>query len=272
MTNFRPNINYQLTLITPEIAADLLNKNIKNRKVNKRKVAQYARDMINGDFNYNGHTICISDNEILLDGQQRLTASVQTNLSFWTILVEGLDEKVMSTIDSGRTRTYGDRLKLRGYTNYTTLASAVTHSCLIAKKHPKNSGITSAQLDKVLDAHPLLIDSVSFVKSTFPKCDSLLSAIHYIGKVTHSEEVANQFIRSWKDGQINYENDPIYFVRELINKDAHRLKKMTTVTKQRLIVLSWNKFIESLPLKSGKVDKELYEIKGWDRSTANFVE
>ena len=72
MTNLRPNINHQLTLITPEIAADLLNKNIKNRKVNKRKVAQYARDMINNDFNYNGHTISISNNKILLDGQQRL--------------------------------------------------------------------------------------------------------------------------------------------------------------------------------------------------------
>ena len=44
----------------------LLNKNIKNRKVNKRKVAQYARDMINNDFNYNGHTISISNNKILI--------------------------------------------------------------------------------------------------------------------------------------------------------------------------------------------------------------
>jgi hypothetical protein len=268
----RPNISYELVLITPDVAADLLNKNIKNRKINRRKVNQYAKDMINGDFQYNGHTVCISNKDVLLDGQQRLTASVQTDLPFWTLLIQGLDESVMTTIDSGRTRTYSDRLKIRGYTNYTFLASALTHICMIAQGTPKNVGISPAQLDKVLEAHPLLADSVAFVKHTYPKTDSILSAVHYIGKATGHEEKANEFIRTWKDGQINYKDDPVVFVRELFHQDAHRLKKMTTVTKQRLIVLSWNKFKDSLPLTDANVDDEPYSIEGWDTTKANFTE
>lgn len=267
-----PNMSYELVLITPDVAANLLNKNIKNRKINRRKVNQYARDMINGDFQYNGHTICISNKDVLLDGQQRLTACVQTGLSFWTILVQGLDESTMTTIDSGRTRTYSDRLKIRGYTNYTFLASSLTHSCMIAKGTPKNTGISPIQLDKVLAAHPLIADSVAFARRTFPKADSILAAVHYIGKATGHEEKANEFIRTWKDGQINYKDDPIYFVRELFYQDAHRLKKMTTVTKQRLVVLSWNRFKDGLPMTDPNVDDEPYSIEGWDTTKANFIE
>ena len=104
----RPNASVEMTLITPDHAAALLKINTKNRKINKRLVSQYSRDMANDSFDFNGNTICVSNTNVLLDGQQRLTACLQTGKPFWTILVKGLDEKSMITIDSGRKRIYSD--------------------------------------------------------------------------------------------------------------------------------------------------------------------
>lgn len=267
----RPNINYELTLITPDRASKLLEINSKNRRINKTKVAQYSRDLINGDFEYNGHTICTSNTNILLDGQQRLTACVETGISFWTIIVGGLAEQCMVTIDSGRTRSYSDRLKIRGFENYTGLAATITHLCLIAMKHPKHAGFTASQMDGVLEKHGAVIDSVKYAAATFTRCDPLLGAIHYIAKQTGYDNQADEFIKTWKDGQINYEDDPVHYIRELISRDALRQKKMTTVHKMRLIMLSWNKFKSYDTLKSAKISKHAYEMDGWNLDTCNLI-
>lgn len=266
-----PSIKHDLVWITPERAKDLLELNTNNRRINSKKVAQYVRDMNNNNFEYNGHTICISKTNVLLDGQQRLTACVQSGKPFWSILVQGLDDAVMATIDSGRSRVYADRLKIRGIPNATAVAAALTHACLLSIHTPKNAGITASQLDGVIEKHPEIVDSAGFAKNTFPRCDSILGAIHYIAKFTGHEETADQFIRSWKDGQMNYDNCPIHYVRELVYKDATKLKKMTTVHKSRLILLSWNKFKDSQPLRNAKVAKYEYKMDGWDKEVANFV-
>ena len=82
----KPNINIALTLITPPKARELLQLNTKNRAISMENVRQYAVDMLNDDFEYNGHTVCVSDTNVLLDGQQRLTACINSNTPFWTIL------------------------------------------------------------------------------------------------------------------------------------------------------------------------------------------
>jgi hypothetical protein len=99
----------------------------------------------------------------------------------------------------------------------------------------------------------------------------LLGAIHYIAKQTGYDNQADEFIKTWKDGQINYEDDPVHYIRELISRDALRQKKMTTVHKMRLIMLSWNKFKSYDTLKSAKISKHAYEMDGWDLNTCNLI-
>jgi len=267
----KPTISHELTLVTPEHAKELLEINTNNRRINQAKVSQYARDMANNDFDYNGHTICISNTNVLLDGQQRLTACVKSNTPFWTILVKDLDESVVATIDSGRSRSYSDRLKMRGYNNASALAATVVHVALIAANNPKNCGFSPSQMDAVLDANPDIVESVAYARNTYTKCDPLLGAIHYVAKQTGYDAQADQFIESWKDGQKNYEYDPIHYVREMLTRDAHKLKKMTTVVKSRLILLSWNKFKSFEPLRNARITKHEYSMDGWTVEKANLV-
>lgn len=271
MNPSRPAISYDLTLITPTRAKELLEINTNNRNINQMKVSQYARDMINNDFKYNGHSICVSKSNVLLDGQQRLTACVKSNTPFWTMLVKGLDDAVVATIDSGRSRSYADRLKMRGMPHASALSATIVHVALIAANNPKNCGFSASQMDGVLDAHPNIVDSVAYARNTYPKCDPILGAIHYIASQTGFSDLANQFVESWKDGQKNYEYDPIHYVRELINRDSMKLKKMTTVHKHRLILLSWTKFKSFQPMRNARVAKTEYVMDGWTPEVAGLV-
>ena len=259
----KPNIKYELTLITPEMASDILKLNKKNRKISKSAVYKYGRDMKTGHFNYNGHTVCLSDTNILLDGQQRLMASVETKKPFWTILVEDLEEKAMVTIDTGKNRSFANQLQIREYPNASLIAAAVSQLGLIAIGKSKNtSQFTMSDLDKILEKNPEISDSASFAKGTFYN-NALLTAIHYIGKQTGYEDEADAFIKTYKDGQKNYENDPVVAIREKILRDNVRLKRMTLEHRLSLIMLSWNKFCRGEPLRQSKIPSDGFRMEGW---------
>jgi len=73
--------------ITPSYAHKLLTKNKENRRINKTRVKQYATSMARGEWVDNGQTIVISDNGLLIDGQHRLSAVVESGQTIKSILV-----------------------------------------------------------------------------------------------------------------------------------------------------------------------------------------
>jgi len=259
----KPKVKYDLTLVTPKMASEFLKLNTKNRKISESAVYQYGKDMESGHFKFNGHSVCISDKGVLLDGQQRLMASVESKKPFWTMLIEGLDEDVMVTIDTGRKRTFANQLQIREYPNASLVAATVSQLGLIAIGSSKNvSQFTMSDLDKILDKNKDVSDSVSFAKGTFYH-NALLAAIHYIGNQTGYQDEADAFIKTYKDGQKNYENDPIVAIRERILRDNVRIKKMTLEHRLRLIMLSWNKFCRGETLQIAKIPSDSFRIEGW---------
>lgn len=252
-------------LMTPTKAKELLECNTRNRRASDLAVSLYARDMVANNFHLSGSSICVSDTGVLLDGQQRLMACVKSEKPFWTILVEDLPEEAILTIDSGKKRTYGDRLKINGYENYNGLAASVKMLALLADKNPKDTGYTINELDAVLSKNPDLTESVSYCRKTYYKADNLMSAIHYVGTVTGYEDQANDFVRTWRDGQINYEDDPIIYIRRKLDDDLRKAQKMSTVTRMKLIMLSWHKFKNLTELKSAQIPKNGFYMDDWDR-------
>ncbi|NBR35858.1 MAG: hypothetical protein EBT80_00455 [Chitinophagales bacterium] len=121
--------NGQKMTITPSLAAELLTMNVNNRRVKKERVALYASSMTRGQWSYTGDSIRIAkgDNgeDILIDGQHRLLACVQSGVSFETHVISGLPASVFSVIDRGVTRTNGDILKVAGFSNSTFIGSMV---------------------------------------------------------------------------------------------------------------------------------------------------
>jgi len=100
--------------ITPEQAKKMLENNDHNRSLARGNVAAYAHDMINGNWQFNGVPILMSDNGMLLDGQTRLNAIVKANISQDIVVIVGLPSEVFKTIDTGRKRNGSDVLTIEG--------------------------------------------------------------------------------------------------------------------------------------------------------------
>ena len=72
----------EATKITPELALQLLGNNKCTKKINQSDVNRIAKDMTDGQYEFNGSSIILNAKGELIDGQARLFACVQSKKSF----------------------------------------------------------------------------------------------------------------------------------------------------------------------------------------------
>lgn len=102
------------------------------RNVRPIKVQQYAADMAAGKFNVSHDMIVLTRSGLLLNGQHRLHACVQTDVPFETVVMTVPDDDIAARyaeMDRGAPRGNGDTLKANGYTNVNVIA-AIAAGCL----------------------------------------------------------------------------------------------------------------------------------------------
>jgi|SRR3954468_2101285 hypothetical protein len=118
--------NY-LTLITPELALEMLERNYNNRKPKERAIAAYARDMAAGAWDPDASDIKFARTGELLDGQNRLYACIRAGVPFATLVRTGLAIHTRAHVDTGVKRTVADmlRMELNIQKNPTTVGAAV---------------------------------------------------------------------------------------------------------------------------------------------------
>lgn len=119
------NVITTVEVITPDDAERMLGENVNNRRMDLYHVRRLARDMGNGKWQMNGDAIRFGKSGRLLDGQHRLQACIVSGQPFRTLVVRGLDDDTQLTVDTGKTRSMGDTLTLRGETNASALSSVI---------------------------------------------------------------------------------------------------------------------------------------------------
>jgi hypothetical protein len=112
--------------ITPEIASSWLERcNSHNRDLQQSTVDTYASDMAAGRWHFNGDAIRFSRNGVLLDGQHRLWAIVQSGCTQTSVVVRGLPDPAQLTIDLGKRRTPKDQLHMADIPVSNSVAAAI---------------------------------------------------------------------------------------------------------------------------------------------------
>lgn len=111
-------INFSFADITPKRATEILATNhINNRSLSQSTINKYADMMQKGMWHVAGcEAIKLSSDGVLVDGQHRLTAIVQANRTITMLLITGVPKKVFSTLDTGKTRSLNDAMKISGIT------------------------------------------------------------------------------------------------------------------------------------------------------------
>ena len=98
--------------VTPEIAAMLLTLNACNfRKLNRDTAKQYARMMRDGKWTWNSQPIWIDDNLNLGDGQHRLQAVIDAEVSIDFEMTIGGNPESTVNVDSGRKRQMEQKIE-----------------------------------------------------------------------------------------------------------------------------------------------------------------
>lgn len=93
--------------------------------IQQSTVDTYARDMLGDRWVFNGDPIRFSATGLLLDGQQRLWAIVQSGCTQRFVVIRGLPEPAQLTMDLGKRRTPKDQLAMAHIRVSNTLAAAI---------------------------------------------------------------------------------------------------------------------------------------------------
>lgn len=242
--------------IAPETAERMLGRNTNNRSVSRRQVDLFARDMKRGAWKVNGEAIKFSRTG-------RLLACVKSGRPFTTLVIRGLPDEVQQTMDSGKTRTLGNVLQLRGETQSTPLA-AMTRAVYVADQ----LGLEAAAQN---DLHPTNGELVEFLETT-PQLRTLLSAAQsFNGRsngllppsmfaalwwtLAHVDTGdANRFFEHLATGADLEQGSPILALRAALFDMKTRGSRANRAGRRRIAVLTvkaWNKW------RAGKTVKHL---------------
>lgn len=102
--------NSQVMVITPDYAKSLLAKNTGNRRIRKSSVSRYASDMKKGEWQLTPQGVIIGKSGVLLDGQHRLHAVIESDVSVPMMVTFGVDAEsaLGAMLDVGTKRGAAD--------------------------------------------------------------------------------------------------------------------------------------------------------------------
>lgn len=115
----------QTLQIGPSEARVMLRQNTGNRPLQKRLVAEYAKEMAAGRWLLSGQPIIFSASGVLNDGQHRLFAILQSGATILSDVRFGIDREAFLVTDQGRKRTGADALSIEKIANSAPVASAL---------------------------------------------------------------------------------------------------------------------------------------------------
>lgn len=181
-------ITAKVETITPEIAKTMLGENVNNRRISRDNVNLFAREIRNGEWRFNGEAIKFGKDGRLLDGQHRLLAVIAADKPLTTLVIRGLEDETQQTMDSGKTRTLGDVLTLRGEKNSTQLAS-LARAVYLADQ----LGMEAAAQN---DLKPTRGEIISFIDQT-PQLADVLAASRAFRSQSGDMMTSSMFASLW---------------------------------------------------------------------------
>lgn len=137
----------------------------KNRPVHQSQVNKYVQDMRAGMWGRNHQGIAFDRDGILMDGQHRLWAVVESGITVMMPVTWGLDREAQLTIDSGLKRTTADVAAIAGFIDVTPLHVGIVKAMVRGVAATKPS-YTRLQEIALLREHE---DAITYTLNLFPK-------------------------------------------------------------------------------------------------------
>lgn len=235
--------------INPSRAKELLAQNNSNfRKLDKGRVAMYARDMRAGSWQLNGETIKLNGTQ-LLDGQHRLAAVIESGATIETLVVRGLEVDAR-TVDRGKPRLFQQQLAYLGWP-HSKLCAAITKTVWEYQNgvlYTQHRTPTIEELIELAERNKAAMQSAArlahHTRGVLPP--SLSGAVILIGCEYFNPEdyeFPRWFINALDTGADLQPADPVLHLRNRLSKHKPGQRIDRTLLRA-MVVKTWNKTVE----------------------------
>ena len=268
----------EVILLTPEMAAELLEHNGLNRPLSDGHVQRIARQILDGKWRFNGDTIKVGEGGDILDGQHRLWAIIEAKKPVETILVRGIHRDAFATVDTlRRPRSGADILSLCGASRYRqATAMALTwllrwqrtdahgRTLLPNYKAPQNR-IENSDVEAAFVAHPGMVQAVERASRLKRLANvSIMGFLYYVFS-NHNNVIADRMMDTLENPAGVGVNDPFFRLRTYFTADHHQRKEpLVTIALaiKAANAVSMHKPIQSLSWRqSGKNAEEFPRLQ-----------
>jgi hypothetical protein len=257
-TNVAPlNITQRIELITPERATQLLSKNKNNRPIIKANLKRLVLVLKKGQFKFNGDSIKITKEGMIIDGQHRLMAIEESKISAYINVIEGLDAEVFDTLDQGTPRSTSSMLHIIGHKNTNVSAAVIPLLQKYLQYHaPVRGGNATPIKADALNFHKewevIIAEAASYsAGNTDLKkllSPSYLAFLYVIFSMVNKQQCI-QFLDDVTQGNNLSKNSPALMIRNRLVKSALSNKKEDAYTKSALTIMAWNAYRQGKELK-----------------------
>lgn len=246
-------------LVTPSLARALLGINVKNRRLKAPSLEKLVVALRQKRWRNTGHPAVISNDGKLQDGQHRLTAIMNSNISAVMDLRFGVDPNAFSVTDTGKTRSAADVLDIAGFQSQSNLAATVRVLFAIQRSHIgvqyHESAETNDVILKYVDDHANdIVNACRVGHSSATKLKITASAAAAASFLIANErglKVAEEFFVAARSGlNLTSQKDPIKQLRALFERKTLR----TNVQVAAALIYAFNAYREGRKISGAKLE------------------
>lgn len=247
------SISYGVEKVTPERAELWLARNRDNRNLRRSRVASLARDMAGGRWQLNGDAIRFSRSGVLVDGQHRLAAVIESQCTIESLVIRGVDDEARFTIDVGAPRTAADGLRFQGVENakyVAPLARRLVQWRVGARSLGGSLNATHPEIYDFVAEHPQIhaAASVALRARTSVPCSPTSVGVAYYLAAERSRDDAEVFFIDQMIEKIGLRaDDPARVLLKRLDAASagdrkERARRIHEDDALRYIIIAWNAF------------------------------
>lgn len=228
----KPIDNLEIVTVTPEMAVEILERNVLNRPLNDQHVHRIARQITEGKWKFNGDTIKIADDYSVVDGQHRLWAIIEAKQEVDTIIVRGIARDAFATIDTLRKpRSGSDVIALAGTLKYCNMIAAALswlvryqRGVLPTYTQPQNK-VENSDIEKAFEKNPGIVRAVERCMSLRGLANPGIVAFAYYVALDRNGLLADKMVDTLIDPAGVSINNPFFRLRSYFTGDHHKRKE-----------------------------------------------
>jgi len=238
--------------VTPELAEKYLTNNPMNRQLHHSQIRLYSRLMREGKWKLIPAPLCFSKEDMLLQGQHRLSAVVDSGTTHDFLVCRGIDKEIFPLLDAGLTRSGSDALFIQGNFSHPELYASLVYNIIRwnagafwghGNKAVSPSSVET--LEYALENKAELSKTVNFMKSVQGRTKYMserffVASMHIIKETTSDLEVKIHAFFLEICSEKETADPAVDWLRDSLMVDKQSNSKLQRSTVFAMIFYAWN--------------------------------